>query len=366
MTRPTQAFVSLPALRHNYGLAKGVASRSKVLAVVKANGYGHGLERVAQALPGADGFATLEMEGAVRLREGGFKDPILMLEGFFEPAEIEVMSRHGLSTVLHSAEQLAMLMAHKPKKPLDVWFKINTGMNRLGFPLASVRGCLEKLGSSGVAGSVTLMTHFANADGPEGVEEAMRRFDSVTQGYTFPRSLANSAAIFAHPVAHADTARLGIGLYGATPFGDRSAESLGLRAAMTLTSRLIAIQDLAVGDTVGYGGQFRAERPQRIGVVACGYADGYPRHAPSGTPILVGASRTRTAGRVSMDMITVDLSHVPDARVGTAVTLWGEGMPIDEVAMAAGTVGYELMCALAPRVPVFEVGGTAGAATNRR
>ena len=184
----------------------------------------------------------------------------------------------------------------------------------------------------------------------------MRRFESVTHGYTFPRSLANSAAIFAHPVSHADTARLGIGLYGATPFADRTAESLGLRPAMTVTSRLIAIQELAVGDTVGYGSQFRAERPMRIGVVACGYADGYPRHAPSGTPILVGSSRTRTAGRVSMDMITVDLSHVPDARVGTAVTLWGDGMPIDEVAVAAGTVGYELMCGIANRVPVFEVG----------
>ncbi len=354
MSRPLQAFISLPALRHNYGVAKGTASRSKVLAVVKADGYGHGVERVARALPGADGFATLELDGAVRLRESGFKGTILLLEGFFEPDEIEVMSRHGLSTALHSAEQLSMLIAHKPKKPLDVWFKINTGMNRLGFPLASVRACLEKLGASGVASSVTLMTHFANADGPEGVEEAMRRFDSVTHGYSFPRSLANSAAIFAHPVSHGDTARLGIGLYGATPFADRSAESLGLRPAMTVTSRLIAIQDLAVGDTVGYGSQFRAERPMRIGVVACGYADGYPRHAPSGTPILVGSSRTRTAGRVSMDMITVDLGPSPEAGVGTPVVLWGEGLPVDEVAMAAGTVGYELLCAVAPRVVMTE------------
>jgi alanine racemase len=199
------------------------------------------------------------------------------------------------------------------------------------------------------------MTHFATADGPEGIGEAMRRFEEATRGLVFPRSLSNSAAIFAHPEAHADTVREGIALYGATPFSDRSAESLGLVPAMTLRSRLIAVQDLAAGETVGYGATYRAAKPMRLGIVACGYADGYPRHAPSGTPVLVDGVSVPTAGRVSMDMITVDLSAVPNARVGSEVVLWGEGLPVDEVATAAGTVGYELLCALAPRVPVREV-----------
>lgn len=353
MPRPIHATVHLEALRHNYAVAKGTAARSKVLAVVKANAYGHGLQRAYRALGSvADGFATLELEGAVRLREWGFEGPILLLEGFFEASELEVIAAHDLATAVHHEGQLAMLEAARLGKPLDVWFKINTGMNRLGFPLARVRTGLERLGASGAARSVTLMTHFANSDGPPGIDEAMQRFEFVTQGYRFPRSLANTAAIFAHPNSHQDVVRLGIGLYGATPFAQRTAESLGLRPAMTLRSELIAIQELKSGDCVGYGSTFRADRDMRIGVVACGYADGYPRHAPSGTPIVVGDSRTRTVGRVSMDMLTVDLSTVPGAHVGTPVTLWGDGVAIDEVAVSAGTVGYELMCAVMPRVPV--------------
>jgi alanine racemase len=198
------------------------------------------------------------------------------------------------------------------------------------------------------------MTHFAASELPDGIAEAMRRFDEATKGIDLPRSLANTAAIFAHPKSHADAVRLGIGLYGATPFGDRTAAAIGLRPAMTLAAKLIAVQELQPGDRVGYGGTFRAERPMRVGVVACGYADGYPRHAPSGTPILVAGGRTKTVGRVSMDMITVDLTPVPSAAVGSPVVLWGEGMPVDEVAIASGTVGYELLCAVAPRVPMAE------------
>jgi alanine racemase len=352
VSRPIHATIHAGALRHNYGVAKAAAARSKVLAVVKANAYGHGLERAHQALGGVvDGFAAIEIESAVRLRELGFAGPILLMEGFFGARDLVAMAHYKLAFAVHNEENLALLET-SGLRDLDVWFKINTGMNRLGFPLASVRTSLERLGASGAAKSVTLMTHFANADGPPGIGEALQRFEHVTQGYRFPRSLANTAAIFAHPASHADTVRLGIGLYGATPFADRPAETLGLRPAMTLASELIAIQDLQPGDCVGYGSTFRCERPMRIGVVACGYADGYPRHAPSGTPVVVGDSRTRTVGRVSMDMITVDLSAVPGARIGTPVTLWGEGMPIDEVATAAGTVGYELMCGVMPRVPV--------------
>ena len=354
MSRPIQATISVSALRHNYAVAKRAALQSKVFAVIKANAYGHGIERVTRALVKADGFATVELEGALAVRERGFAEPILLLEGFFEASELPVISASDLAVVVHCEEQLRMLETARPAKPLDVFFKINTGMNRLGFAIPVARGMLERLRKSGTAKSITLMTHFATADGPEGIEEAMRRFDAVTAGIDLPRSLANSAAIFAHPQSHADIARLGIALYGATPFAERSAESLGLKPAMTLASKIIAIQDLAAGDTIGYGSTFRCEGPMRLGVVACGYADGYPRHAPSATPILVGGVRARTAGRVSMDMITVDLANVPDARVGTSVVLWGDGMPIDDVAMPAGTVGYELMCALAPRVPVAE------------
>ena len=354
MARPTRATISLGALRHNYTVAKRTAARSRVFAVVKANAYGHGLERAIRALGEADGFAIVELDGAVATRDRGYRGPILLLEGFFEPGELGPIERANLTAVVHNDEQLRMLETAKLADPIDVFFKVNTGMNRLGFAPEVARDRLARLGRAKSVKSIVLMTHFATADGPQGVAEAIRRFNAATEGIPGQRSLANTAGLFAHPESHADIVRLGIGLYGATPFADKGAAELGLKPAMTLTSELIAIQDLKPGETVGYGGTFRADRPMRIGVVACGYADGYPRHAPSGTPVLVGGVRTKTAGRVSMDMITVDLAGVPDARVGTPVTLWGEGMPIDEVAVPAGTVGYELMCAMAPRVPVSE------------
>jgi alanine racemase len=352
--RPIQARISLSALRHNYAVAKRTAPHSRVFAVVKANAYGHGLERVAKALAHADGFATLELDGALMLRERLPDTPILLLEGFFEPAELHAIASAGLATALHCEEQLRMLELEAPGEALDVWFKVNTGMNRLGFPLSEVPSALERLRQSRKARSITLMTHFGTADGPQGVREAMQRFSEAVRGITLPRSAANSAALFAHPGSHLDAVRMGICLYGATPFAERSAQSLGLRPVMTLSSKLIAVQQLQPGDCVGYGAEFECDRPMRIGVVACGYADGYPRHAPTDTPVLVGGARTRTVGRVSMDMITVDLSPVPEARVGTPVVLWGEGIPVDEVALAARTVGYELLCAVAPRVAMVE------------
>jgi len=355
MSRPIHASVSLAALRHNYWLAKRTAPRSRILAVLKANAYGHGIERAARALDRADGFATLELDGALALRERHPAAPIVLLEGWFEPAELGAIASGNLATVVHCEEQLRMLETERSHRPLDLWIKVNTGMNRLGFTPERLRPVLERVRKAAAPRSITLMTHFANADAPGGIEEAMRRFDEATRGLGFARSLANSAGIFAHPESHADIARLGIALYGATPFAERPARALGLKPAMTLASQLIAIQELAAGDTVGYGAQFRAQMPMRIGVVACGYADGYPRHAPNGTPVLVGGARTRLVGRVSMDMLTVDLTTVPEAHVGTPVVLWGEGIPVDEVAMAAGTVGYQLLCAVAPRVPMREV-----------
>ncbi len=354
MARPIRATIRLDALRHNYGVAKRTAPRSRVLAVVKANAYGHGIERAAKALEDADGFGLIELDNAVRLRESGFAREILLLEGFFAADELPALAASNLATAVHSEEQLRMLEASRGVC-VDAYLKINTGMNRLGFAPEQAMGALARLRRCGAAKSITLMTHFATSDGPEGVEEAMRRFNAATDGVKLPRSAANSAAIFAHPASHQDTVRQGIALYGATPFADRSAQSLGLQPAMTLASELIAVQDLKAGDHIGYGATYRCENAIRIGVVACGYADGYPRHAPSGTPIVVGGARTKTVGRVSMDLITVDLTPVPGARVGTPVILWGEGLAIDDVANAAGTVGYELMCALAPRIPVVEV-----------
>lgn len=353
--RPIRATISAAALRDNHAAAKRAARSAKVYAVVKANAYGHGVERVTRALVGADGFATVELEGAVAMRARGLSQPVLLLEGFFEPAELPVVAANDLAVVVHCEEQLRMLEAARPARPLDVFFKINTGMNRLGFAVPAVRGMLARLQGTGAAKSITLMTHFATADGPPGIEESMRRFDEATKGIALPKSLANSAGIFAHPDSHADIVRLGICLYGATPFADRTAESLGLKPAMTLESQLIAVQELPAGESIGYGASFRAGKAMRAGVVACGYADGYPRHAPSGTPVLVDGVRVKTAGRVSMDMMVVDLTPVPQARVGSRVTLWGDGLPIDEVAASAGTVGYELMCALAPRVPVTDI-----------
>jgi alanine racemase len=350
--RPIQAVIHRAALTHNLEVARRHAPRSRVMAVIKANAYGHGLLRAAGALAGADGFAVVELDAAVRLREAGFRQPILLLEGFFAPREAPLFESLGLSAVIHCPEQLDMLAAFR--SPLDVFLKLDTGMHRLGFRDRQFAGALERVAAAPAVRSVTLMTHFARADEPGGVEEQFARFESLTGHLGLPRSLANSAAVLCHPATHADWVRPGIMLYGASPFADRPAAEFGLIPAMTLSAEVIAVQELAPGERVGYGGTFEAREPMRVGVVACGYADGYPRHAGTGTPVLVDGKRTRTLGRVSMDMLCVDLGGLPAAGVGSRVTLWGEGLPVDEVASAAGTIGYELLCAVAPRVPVTE------------
>ena len=356
MPRPIRATFDLDALRANLGCVRARVDRSRVWAVIKANAYGHGLLRAARALEQADGFALLDLDDAVRLRDAHFRHPILLLEGCFESADLVVAATHSLATVVHCTEQIEMLeMAGLPTR-LPVHLKLNTGMNRLGFPIADFDAAYERLRRCPAVGPITLMTHFSDADGDAGVADQMQVFEAATSGIEAPRTLANSAAILRFPATHADWVRPGIVLYGCSPLPDRSAENLGLRPVMTLTSELIATQNLKRGETTGYGRIFKAKGATRIGVVACGYADGYPRHAPTGTPVLVNGKRTRTVGRVSMDMLAVDLSGIPEARVGTPVTLWGEGLSADEVAAAAGTVSYELLCALAPRVPQVERG----------
>ena len=357
MPRPIRASFSLSALRNNLGVARRHAPKARIWAVVKADAYGHGLLRALQALAGADGYALLDLNEAVRLREAGIAKPILLLEGIFQPSDLEVADRYGLMLALHDFEQLAMLERADLTAPIPVWLKLNSGLNRLGFSGPQVRAAYERLKASGKA-AISLMTHFADADGAAGVAAQMARFAEWTAGMNEAATLANSAAILRYPETHADWVRPGIMLYGCSPFADVSAEALGLRPVMTLASEIIAVQDLKPGDRVGYGGLFEARRPMRIGVIACGYADGYPRHAPGfdyqATPVVVAGMRTQTVGRVSMDMLCADLSAIPQAGVGSPVILWGEGLPADEVAAAAGTVSYELLCALAARVPQVE------------
>ena len=350
--RPIRVRIDSAALRHNLGAARRRAPRSRIWAVVKANAYGHGLERAARAFAAAEGLALIELEAALELRRSGERRPILLLQGFFSPEELEPIAAHGLTTVVHDPEQLAMLEKFRPSAKIPAYLKLNTGMNRLGFDEGGFRDALERLRRC--AGEITLMTHFADADGKRGVQWQGERFKAMTEGVKLPCSLANSAAILRYPDAHEDWVRPGIMLYGCSPFPDESAEALGLKPAMTLTSELIAVRELRPGDSVGYGCTFIAGTPMRVGIVACGYADGYPRHAPTGTPILVRGRRTRTVGRVAMDMLFADLTGIPEAAVGSPATLWGEGLPADEVAASAGTVSYELLCAVTPRVPVSE------------
>ena len=361
MPRPIRATIDLAALRHNYLLARQRAGSARAFAVVKANAYGHGLERAIEALADvADGFALLDLAEARALRAAGVTAPIALLEGFFEPADLADIVALGLTPAVHSEAQLAMLERARPDGAIDVLLKINSGMNRLGFTADRFGAALARLRAMPWVRGITLMTHFARADDEVGIGAQLATFKTITAGLDLPVSLANSAALLRFPEAVGQIARPGIMLYGGSPMPDlQSAEALGLRPVMTLSSEIIGVQEISTGERVGYGGTFVADGPTRVGVVACGYADGYPRHALTGTPILVGGRRTRTLGRVSMDMLACDLSHLPEAGVGTPVTLWGEGLAADEVATAAGTISYELFCALAPRVPVVVRGRAA-------
>ena len=353
MPRPIQAHIDLSALEHNLQLARR-STRARIMAVIKANAYGHGLLRTASALNAADGFALLDVHDAVRLREIGFRQTMLMLEGCFSADDMELIAAHELACVVHTPQQLDMLDAYPRREGLQVWLKVNSGMNRLGFAPEDIPAVMGRLKSHPAVREIVLMTHFASAGETAGMGDQFERFNEVAAPYSVACSLANSAALLRFPQSHGDWVRPGIMLYGSSPFDDTSAEQLGLRPVMTLSSEIIAIQELRAGECVGYGGTYCAESPMRVGVVACGYGDGYPRHAGTGTPVLVEGRRTRTLGRVSMDMLCADLSALPDARVGSRVTLWGEGLSIDEIARASGTISYELLCVVTARVPVIE------------
>ena len=371
MPRPIEALVHIGALAANLEVARRAAAGAKVWAVVKADAYGHGIANVFPALQAADGFALLDIAEAELLRELGWRGPILLLEGCFDARDLETCSRLSLWHVVHSTAQIDMLAALKTARPHRVFLKLNSGMNRLGFTAQSYRAAWLRLDALPQVGEISLMTHLANADAidADALEPALAAFDAATNELPGERSICNSAATlrFGSRLASPSGAwvRPGILLYGSSPDHPvHSAADWGLAPAMTLRTRLIAVQNLAAGASVGYGSSYTAGRAMRIGVAACGYADGYPRLAPGtnerGTPVLVDGVRTRTVGRVSMDMITVDLGAVAGARIGSEVVLWGRAangtvLPIDDVAHAAGTVGYELMCARAPRVPVTVV-----------
>lgn len=355
------ATVSLAALRHNLLVARRHAPASAVVAVVKANAYGHGLIPVAEALRDADLFAVTDMNEAQRLATAGLDKPILILQGFMHRDEIAVIAGAGFQLLVHSTAQLALLEEELDplplEEPLTLWLKMDSGMGRLGISPADYPAAFRRLAAKPWAGRVVMMTHLANASLPEDPlnHAQLGAFDAARGALDQPpASVASSAGILGQPARAGDFVRPGIMLYGSSPYSfaipELRAERFGLRPVMSLHSKLISVKALKAGENVGYCSQFICPTDMTVGIVALGYADGYPSHAPNGTPVLVDGRRTHTLGRVSMDMLAVDLSHLPDARPGTPVTLWGEGLSVDEVAAVTGVISYNLLCSVSARV----------------
>jgi len=348
-----RAIIDHSALRHNLAVARRHAPSSRIWAVVKSNGYGHGMAQVAAGLEDADGFAVARVEEGVRLREGGVGLPILVLEGIRDEQELAAAQEHRLELALHRPGQLALLEHVSTGDLQPLWLKVDTGMHRLGFDPKEVEALLRLLGThSRIVGSLGLMTHLANADDTRDplTKQQCERLRALDPFGKCRLSIGNSAGILAFPESRTDWVRPGIMLYGASPLTDRTAGDLGLRPVMTLQTRLIAVRSLNRGDAIGYGGTWVCPEDMAVGVVAIGYGDGYPRHAPAGTPVLVDGRHASLVGRVSMDMIHIDLRGVPGASVGDLVTLWGEGLPVEEIAERAGTISYELLCQVTTRV----------------
>jgi len=357
MTRPARALLSAQALRHNLDRVRATAPQAKVMAVIKANAYGHGLVWTARTLRAADGYAVASVEEGAELRAAQITQPICLLEGFFDPAELALIAQHRLAPVIHHADQVHSIEQAEGVRGLEVWLKIDTGMHRLGFPPEQAAQAAARLAACAAVGRVRWMSHFANADNrfDSATQHQIERFLKLVDGLDVERSLANSAGILAWPASHLEWVRPGILLYGASPLIGHSAVELNLKPVMTLQSQLIAVHRRKKGDAVGYGGDWICPEDMPVGVVAIGYGDGYPRHAPTGTPVSVNATRVPLIGRVSMDMITLDLRTLPQARVGDPVVLWGAGLPVDEIAALAGTISYELLCGVSPRIPRVEV-----------
>ena len=353
MSRPTFAIIDTQAFVANYRYAKSLAPRSRALAVVKANAYGHGAVPLARALaPEADAFGVACSEEAMELRESGIRNPIVLMEGVFEPAELANAALHGFTVAVHTHAQLEWLLSAHLASPLTVWLKVDTGMHRLGFATDDLAGVHARLSDSPNVDQVILMSHFACADdtASTATERQLDLFRQSSGAIEAPVSLANSSAILAWPQAHGDWVRPGIMLYGSSPLCSDHAAAHPLLPVMHLESRLIAIHELAAGESIGYGARYTCSKPTRVGVVAIGYADGYPRHAPDGTPAAVNDRRTRIIGRVSMDMLTLDLSEQPEAQLGDRVELWGDLVSANEVAGPSETIAYELFTGITRRV----------------
>lgn len=365
------AHIDLKALRHNLAVCRAAAPQSRIWAVIKADAYGHGMGHCAAALDDADGFAVARVQEALGLRAIGVNKPLLILEGVVNETELGASRSMQVELTVHSGRQfeliLSQLQTQPQPSPQRIWLKLDTGMGRLGLHRAEAISLVERLrGPASASGSVRastielagILTHLANADDLSHPMTAAQceQARALAASYRLPLSVGNSAGILAHAAARSDWVRPGIMLYGGSPLLDRSAAELDLRPVMTLKSQLIAVRDLAAGAPIGYGSTYRCPEAMRVGVVAIGYGDGYPRHAPTGTPVLVRGCRAPLLGRVSMDMISVDLRQIPDAKVGDEVTLWGQGLPVEEVAEQVGTINYELLCRLAPRVRVVHQG----------
>jgi len=350
-----RAEVSAAALRANLARIREVAPSSRVMAVVKANAYGHGLIPTALCLADADAFAVARLEEALALRGAGVRNPIVLLEGVFNAEQLTEAARANLEIVIHEDEQLSLLERAAVGHRFVVWLKIDTGMNRLGFRPSQAQKALVRLESMGDRlHELKLMTHFASADERNSrlTQEQLARFDVLTQARGRARSLANSAAIFAQPDSHGEWVRPGLALYGVSPFPDQVGSALGLTPAMRLVSTVIAVREVPFGETVGYGGIWRAQRDSRVAIVAAGYGDGLPRALPNGTPVLVRGQRGELVGRVSMDMIAVDVTAIGDVQVSDGAVLWGPELPVEEIAAHAGTISYELLCGVSQRVPL--------------
>lgn len=357
MSRTAEAVIDLGALRHNLQQIKTRAPQSRLFAVIKANGYGHGIVRVAKALKDADGFGVASLAEALLLRKAGVEQPILLLEGCFTADELPIAAKNQCQLVIHQPEQLSMLEQADLEVPLKVWLKLDTGMHRLGLSTEQLLQFSQQLQTLPHVSEIAYMTHLACADDQhdQTTSRQLTLFQQATHDLLGECSIANSAGIFGWPDSHADWLRPGISLYGSSPLQGVSAEQLGLKPVMSFRSRLMAIKQLKAGDSIGYGATFQCDEDMLIGVISCGYGDGYPRHANSGTPVLLNGRRVPLIGRVSMDMITVDLRSQPDAKIGDEVVLWGEGLSADEVAENAATIAYELFCKITSRVNYLEI-----------
>lgn len=352
MSRPTTLSIDIAALRHNLQQVRTYAAHSSIIAMVKANAYGHGIVTAAKALSDADAFGVASLEEGLILREAGIKQPIVLMEGLFSGDEISLAEQHQFTLVVHHLPHIEMLERAKVKTPFPVWLKINTGMHRLGFEPENLSVVYQQLLElNAVRNPIGLMTHFAEADHPEldATKHQSDLFMKLVQAFPGPKSMANSAAILAWSETHADWVRPGLMLYGASPLTDKVGRDFNLKPVMTLRSRIIAITKVKKDGRVGYGGTWVAPEEMQVGVVGVGYGDGYPQFAANGTPVLINGVECPLVGRVSMDMLTVDLRSLPTAAVGDPVVLWGQGLPVERVARASKTSPYEILTRMTPR-----------------